>query len=75
MKKTIGMILNIFAWILLALALLVTLAVFSSEKNSGIAKLFGLMPMSVQSDSMAPTYRFFWLKDKSPEMKFPLLFR
>ncbi len=57
MKKTIGMILNIFAWILLALALLVTLAVFSSEKNSGIAKLFGLMPMSVQSDSMAPTFR------------------
>jgi signal peptidase len=57
MKKVLKVIVNTLAWILLALALLVTVAVFSSERNNGIAKLFGYMPMSVQSDSMAPTFR------------------
>lgn len=57
MKKTIKTVINVLAWILLALALLVTLAVFSSERNNGIAKLLGYMPMSVQSDSMAPTFQ------------------
>ena len=57
MKKVLKVIVNTLAWIILALALLVTVAVFSSERNNGIAKLFGFMPMSVQSDSMAPTFR------------------
>ncbi len=57
MKKVFKIIINVLAWILLVLALLVTVAVFSSEDNNGIAKLFGYMPMSVQSDSMAPTFR------------------
>lgn len=57
MKKFLKVFVNVLAWILLGLALLVTIAVFSSERNNGVAKLFGLMPMSVQSDSMAPTFR------------------
>ena len=57
MKKFFKVFINILAWVLLALALLVTVGVFSSEKNNGIAKLLGYMPMSVQSDSMAPTFR------------------
>ena len=56
MKKFLKVFANVLAWVLLALALLVTIAVFSSERNNGIAKLFGLMPMTVQSDSMAPTF-------------------
>ena len=57
MTKFLKVFINILAWALLVVALVVTLAVFSSEGNNGIAKLFGLMPMSVQSDSMAPTFR------------------
>ena len=57
MKKFLKVFVNVLAWILVALALLVTIAVFSSERNNGIPKLLGYMPMSVQSDSMAPTFR------------------
>ena len=57
MKKFFKVFINALAWILLALALLVTVVVFSSERNNGVANLFGYMPMSVQSDSMAPTFR------------------
>ncbi len=57
MKKVLKTIVNVLAWVLLALALIVTIAVFSSEKNNGVAHLFGFMPMSVQTDSMAPTFK------------------
>ena len=57
MKKIFKVLANVLAWIILVLALLVTVAVFSSSKHNGITNLFGYMPMSVQSDSMAPTFR------------------
>ena len=57
MKKFFKVLANVLAWIILVLALLVTVAVFSSSKHNGITNLFGYMPMSVQSDSMAPTFR------------------
>ena len=57
MKKFVKVLANVLAWIILVLALLVTVAVFSSSKHNGITNLFGYMPMSVQSDSMAPTFR------------------
>ena len=44
------------AWALLIIAFLVTLLVFSSERNNGIPSLFGYMTMTVETDSMKPTF-------------------
>ena len=57
MKKALKIIVNALAWILLILAFLVTILVFTSERNNGIPSLFGVMPMTVESDSMAPTFK------------------
>ena len=57
MKKVLKVVVDILAWVILIAAFLVTVMVFSSSRNNGIASLFGFMPMSVQSDSMAPTFK------------------
>ena len=57
MKKVIKIVVDVLAWVLLILAFLVTIMVFTSEKNNGIPSLFGVMPMSVESDSMSPTFK------------------
>ena len=57
MKKAIKMIFNVLAWVVLILALLITVLVFSSDRNNGVANLFGFMPMTVESDSMKPTFK------------------
>ncbi len=57
MKKVLKIIVDVLAWVVLILAFLVTLMVFASEKNDGIASVLGFMPMSVQSDSMSPTFK------------------
>ena len=57
MKKVLKVVVDVLAWIILIAAFLVTLMVFSSSRNDGIASLFGIMPMSVQTDSMAPTFK------------------
>jgi len=57
MKKAAKIIVNIAAWILLIFALLITLIVFSSEKNDGISNFFGYMPLTVESNSMKPTFK------------------
>ncbi|MBQ6034639.1 MAG: signal peptidase I [Ruminococcus sp.] len=56
MKKVLSIVLNVFAWIVLIFALLITVVVFSSGKNNGVANLFGYIPMTVESDSMKPTF-------------------
>ena len=56
MKKVLNTTVNILAWILLIFAFLITLIVFSSGKNNGVANLFGYIPMTVESDSMKPTF-------------------
>lgn len=56
MKKVLKGIVNVLAWVVLIFAFLVTILVFTSESNNGQANLLGLMPMSVQSDSMSPTF-------------------
>ncbi len=56
MKKILKVIVNILSWIILFLALLVTILVFSSGRNNGVANLFGYMPLTVESDSMLPTF-------------------
>ena len=57
MKKTIKIVLSVLAWILLIFALLITVMVFTSDKNNGVPSLFGRMPMTVESDSMEPTFK------------------
>ncbi len=57
MKSVPKTIVNILAWIVLILALLVTLVVFSSGRNNGVANLFGFIPLTVESDSMKPTFK------------------
>lgn len=57
MKKALSIFVNVLAWIFLILALLITIMVFSSSKNNGVANLFGFMPMAVESDSMKPTFK------------------
>lgn len=57
MKKVLNTIVTVISWIILALALLVTILVFSSDKNNGIPSLAGFIPMTVESDSMMPTFK------------------
>ena len=57
MKKVLKVVVDVLAWIILIAAFLITLMIFSSSRNNGIPNLFGFSPMSVQSDSMAPTFK------------------
>jgi len=57
MKKVLSVVVDILAWILLIFAFLITVMVFGSEKNNGVPTLLGYSPMSVQSDSMKPTFK------------------
>ena len=56
MKKVLKTIANILSWMILLMALLVTVLVFSSGRNNGVANLFGYIPLTVESDSMKPTF-------------------
>jgi len=56
MKKALKLIANVFAWIIVLLALLVTVLVFSSGSSNGVSNLFGYIPLTVESDSMVPTF-------------------
>lgn len=57
MKKVLRIVVDVLAWVLLILAMLITLLVFTSSKNNGVSNIFGMMFMSVQSDSMSPTFK------------------
>jgi signal peptidase len=57
MKKALKIILDVLAWVLLILALLVTLIVFAADKHNGVANIFGYTPLTVESDSMSPTFK------------------
>ena len=55
MKKALKIVFNVIAWVVLIFALLITILVFSSDKNNGTASLLGYIPLTVESDSMKPT--------------------
>lgn len=57
MKKFLKIFINVLLWLLLIAAFLITMVVFTSDRNNGVAKLFGFMPMTVESDSMKPTFK------------------
>lgn len=56
MKKVLSNIINVISWIILIFALIITILVFSSDKNNGVANLMGFIPLTVESDSMAPVF-------------------
>ena len=56
MKKVLSIIVNVLAWIILLFALLITILVFSSSRNGDTAQIFGYIPLSVETDSMKPTF-------------------
>ena len=56
MKKALKIVVDVLSWVILAIALLITILVFSSGRNNGVANLFGYIPLSVESDSMKPTF-------------------
>ncbi len=56
MKKALKVVMNVLAWIVLIFALLVTILVFSSGRNNGVANLLGYIPLTVESNSMLPTF-------------------
>ena len=56
MKKALKIIVSVIAWIILIFALILTILVFSADKNNGISCLFGYIPLTVESDSMSPTF-------------------
>lgn len=55
-KKVFKFIINAVAWIILIFALLITVLVFTSDRNNGVANLLGYIPLTVESDSMNPTF-------------------
>lgn len=55
-KKVVKIILNVVAWIVVIVAVLMTALVFTSQSSDGVSNLFGRMPMTIQSDSMKPTF-------------------
>ena len=56
MKKVFKIVVNVLAWIVLVFALLVAIVVCSSGRNNGVANLMGYIPLTVESDSMLPTF-------------------
>lgn len=56
MKKALKIIGNVVLWLIVILALLVTILVFSSSNGGGVPQLFGYIPLTVESQSMSPTF-------------------
>lgn len=56
MKKIINNIITVISWIILVFAFLITIIVFSADRNSGVPTLFGYIPLTVESDSMQPAF-------------------
>lgn len=74
MKKALKIVFNVIAWVVLIFALLITILVFSSDKNNGTASLLGYIPLTVESDSMKPTFKkgdviTFWTLIKGQKVK------
>ena len=56
MKKALKIIGNVVLWLIVILALLVTILVFSSSNSGGVPNIFGFIPLTVESQSMSPTF-------------------
>ncbi|MGN1119637.1 MAG: signal peptidase I, partial [Oscillospiraceae bacterium] len=56
MKNVLKNIVSVLSWIILIFALIATVFAFTADRSSGVTSVFGFIPMTVESDSMAPTF-------------------
>ena len=56
MKNVLKGFVSVLSWVVLVFALIMTIFAFSVDKSSGISNLFGFIPLTVESDSMSPTF-------------------
>lgn len=56
MKKVLKIAANVLLWLIVIFALLVTIVVFSSTSNGGVPNLMGFIPLTIESQSMSPTF-------------------
>lgn len=57
-KKIAGVAFNVIIWMVVVISLLVTILVFSAQgSKDGVPSVFGKSLISVQSESMEPTYK------------------
>ncbi len=56
MKKVLKITANIILWLIVIIALIITIVVFSSSSGNGVAHLLGYIPLTVESQSMSPTF-------------------
>lgn len=57
-KKILGVISDILLILILVIAIIITVMTFTSKNSeAGIGNVFGYTPFSIQSDSMAPTFK------------------
>lgn len=55
-SKVVTVILSVILWCVILLAALFAFTTLATKNEKNVANLFGFTPMSVQSDSMAPTF-------------------
>lgn len=55
--KRIGtIVISVLLWVVILVAALYAFTTMASRDNQNVANLFGYTPLTVQSDSMAPTF-------------------
>ena len=52
-KKIINIVLNVVIWIIIIIATLLTISTLNS-RHDGVPRIFGYIPLNVQSESMEP---------------------
>lgn len=55
-KKILHVLVNVILWILIVIIAFFAVVTFSQKGKGGVARIFGYTPMTVLSDSMAPTF-------------------
>ena len=56
MKKALKIIVTVLSWAILVFALIATIFAFTADRSTGVSSVFGFIPLTVESDSMAPTF-------------------
>lgn len=56
MKRVLKKIVSVLSWIILIFALIATILAFSADRSGGVPNIFGIIPLTVESDSMSPTF-------------------
>ncbi len=56
LKKALNIIVNVILWVLIVIIAFFAIVTFSQKGSGNVAHIFGYTPMTVLSDSMAPTF-------------------